>query len=120
MIYIGMLLGGLALLGWNTWQRLGRSRAARSWVDDGKGRFAERNTLVLWPLLGVALLLAAALGPAQDSSGPASVVFGLLFLAVLLLWFGYLMLPLPVPRWAQPAWYRELAQGPTSRGGVRA
>lgn len=114
MIYVGMLLGGLALLGWNTWQRLGRSPAARSWVHDGRGGFAERNTLVLWPLIGTALLLGAALGAAPES-GPARGVVGLCFLLALLLWLAYVLLPLPVPTWAQPGWYRQRSLGRTPR-----
>jgi hypothetical protein len=115
MIHAFMLLGGLALLGWNTWQRMGRSPAARSWVNDGSGDFAERRTLALWPLLGLALLLAAGLGPARDST-TAAVAIGLPFALVMLLWLAYLMLPIPVPSWALPPWYRQLGARRSGRG----
>ena len=102
MTHLLMLAGGLALLAWNAWQRRGGSPAARAWAAPRSTAFARRNVLVLWPLLGVALLLASGLGVAE---GAASTVLGLLLLAVLALWLAYAVLPIPVPGWTRPGWY---------------
>ncbi|MCW2845769.1 MAG: hypothetical protein JWN22_3685 [Nocardioides sp.] len=106
MASVVMVLGGLALLAWNTRQRLGRSRSARAWAGPRTTSFARRNVLVLWPLIGVALLLAGALVLARGSS--AATPLGLLLLAALALWLAYAVLPLPVPGWLEPRWYRPL------------
>ncbi len=119
MIYIAMLIGGLGLAAWNTRQRLGRTRQARSWARGMPKEFAERNVLVLWPLLAVSLLLGAALGAAAGSTA-ASVAVGLPFAAAMLLWLAYAVLPLPVPWFVQPRWYRELrppSRRPEARRG---
>jgi len=107
MVHLLMLVSGLALAAWNTWQHLGRSRSARSWADDRRRDVTERNVLVLWPLIALALLLGAALGLTEDSTA-ATVAVGLPFAAALLLWLAYAVAPLPVPRAVQPRWYRDL------------
>jgi hypothetical protein len=108
VIHFFMLLAGLVLAAWNTWQRLGRSSAARGWARGMRRQFVERNVLVLYPLLACALLLGAALGVAEGSTG-ATVAVGLPLAATLLLWLAYAVLPLPVPGFVKPRWYRELA-----------
>lgn len=102
MAHVFMLVAGLGLLAWNAWQRRGGSPAAREWASPRSTAFSRRNVLVLWPLLGVALLLGAALGVAE---GGASTVVGLLLLAVLALWLAYAVFPLPAPGWTRPRWY---------------
>src|SRR5687768_15347834 len=99
-----MLLAGLALAAWNTWQHLGRSPSSRSWADDRRRDVTERNVLVLWPLISIALLLGAALGLTEGSTA-ATVAVGLPFGAALLLWLAYAVAPLPVPQAVKPRWY---------------
>ena len=108
MIYLLMLLGGLLLAGWNTWQHLGRSPAARSWTRSIKGSFGVRSVLVVRPLIAVVLVLGAATGATGDDSG-ATVVLGLGIAVALLTLLAYLLLPLPVPQFAQPSWFRRTA-----------
>jgi hypothetical protein len=116
MIYVLMLLGGLALAAVNTWQRLGRSPRARRWARGTHRDFAQRNVLVLWPALAVALVGGALLGAAEQldlPSWPAVV----LVVVGLLTWFAYAALPLPVPALVQPLWYREqVGTGRSARG----
>ena len=106
MIYLLMLLGSLALAAFNTWQRLGRTPAARRWARGTHRDFAQRNVLVLWPSLAVALLGGALLGAADAADLPTWP--GVVLLAAgLLTWLAYAVLPLPVPTAVQPRWYRE-------------
>lgn len=114
MIHVLMLLGGLALAGVNAWQRLGRSRAARRWARGTHRDFAQRNVLVLWPLLAVALLLGAALGAVQRTGGP-TLPLALLLVLTLAAWVAFAALPLPVPSFVQPRWYREQSDGRRGR-----
>jgi hypothetical protein len=112
-----MLLGGLALASFNTWQRLGRSDAARRWARGTHRDFAQRNVLVLWPALAVALLGGALLGVAERQDLPTWP--GVLLVAVgLVTWLAFAALPLPVPAVVQPRWYREQvgARGRSARG----
>lgn len=109
-----MTLGGLALAAWNTWQRLGRSAAARSWARDTHRDFAQRNVLVTWPLMAATLLLGGVLG-AVDAGGGATLLPGLLLLLSLALWLAFAVLPLPVPRFVQPRWYREQLARPDGK-----
>lgn len=106
-----MLVGGVALLVWNTFQRLGRTRASRRWAR-GHPDFGQRSVLILWPLIGVGLLLAASLDVAE---GAARTAAGLLLLATLMLWLAFAVLPVPVPRFVQPRWYREQQPGSPAR-----
>lgn len=106
MIHVLMLLGGLALAAVNTWQRLGRSPAARRWARGTHPDFAQRNVLVLWPSLAVTLLGGAGLGAAQRWDWTAWV-FVVLVLAGLVTWLVFAALPVPVPRVVQPRWYRD-------------
>jgi hypothetical protein len=113
-----MLVAGLALAAWNTWQRLGRTSASRRWSRGLRSRFVERNVLVLWPLIALALLLGAALGPAEGSTG-ATVAVGLPLVVTLLLWLAYAVLPLPVPGFVKPRWFRRPEVADRERGGDR-
>ncbi|MCY7402426.1 MAG: hypothetical protein LH477_15990 [Nocardioides sp.] len=111
-----MLLGGLGLLAVNVWQRRGRTGRARQWARGPYRDFAQRNVLVLWPALAVALLGGAMLGAAQGLDLPTWP--GVVMVAVgLLAWVLFAVLPLPVPTMAQPQWYREqVGQGRGARG----
>ncbi len=100
------LLLGLALAGWNTWQHLGRTSAARAWAHGNQPWFKPRSVLVVRPLIAVVLLVGAATGPAA-SSDAATVALGLLALACLLVLLAYLVLPIPIPTFAQPRWYQR-------------
>jgi hypothetical protein len=106
MIHVLMLLGGLALASFNAWQRLGRSSAARRWARGTHRDFAQRNVLVLWPAIAVALVGGALIGATERLDLPSWP--GVLLLAVgLVTWLAYAVLPLPVPTLVQPRWYRE-------------
>ncbi|MBL0749816.1 hypothetical protein [Nocardioides baculatus] len=106
MIYVLMLLGGLALAGFNAWQRLGRTPDARRWARGTHRDFAQRNVLILWPALAVALVGGSLVGGAEAADLPAWP--GVVLLAVgLLTWLAWAALPLPVPAAFQPRWYRE-------------
>lgn len=109
MIFLLMLLGGLALASFNTWRRLGRSPAARRWARGTHPDFAQRNVLVLWPAIAVALVGGALTGATERLDLPSWP--GVLLRAVgLVTWLAYAVLPLPVPSFVQPQWYRrELA-----------
>ena len=110
MIHVLMLLAGVALAAFNTWQRLGRSPAARRWARGTHRDFAQRNVLVLWPALALALLGGAGLGAATRLEAP-TWPFVLLLVVGLLAWFAFAALPLPGPRVVQPRWYREGSRG---------
>ena len=101
-----MLVVGLWLIGWNTWQRLGRTPTARSWADPDLDRWYHRKVLVAWPGLAFTLLCGAGLGVAPRESLPAYLL-ALGVVAGLLVFFAYFFLPLPVPRALQPEWYRR-------------
>ena len=116
MIYLLLLVGGLALVAWNTWQHLGRSPASRAWARSVQGGLKVRSVLVVRPLLAIVLLLAAATGATDGASG-ATIAIGLGLGLALLVLIGYLVLPIPVPRFAQPGWFQRL---PTSRAATRA
>lgn len=115
MLFVLMIAAGVALAALNTWQRLGRSRRARAWSTGLRKEETSRKVLVLWPLIALALVAGGLTGLLSDSLG-ATVLPVLLLLAALLLWFAYLMLPLPVPRIVQPRWFR---QGPRPGAGRR-
>ena len=106
MIYVLMLVGGLALAAWNLRQRLGRTPGARAWSRSVQGSMHERAVLVVHPLLVVVLVLGALL-PLVDGSTAGTVVLALPVAAALVLLLAYLLLPLPVPGFAQPGWYRR-------------
>ena len=117
MIYLLMLFGSLALAAFNAWQRLGRTPAARRWARGTHRDFAQRNVLVLWPALAVALLGGTLLG-AADAAGLPTWPGVVLLAAGLLTWLAYAVLPLPVPTAVQPRWYREqvASSGRAARG----
>jgi hypothetical protein len=117
-----MLLAGLALAAWNTWQHLGRSPAARSWAEAVQGELKVRSVLVVRPLIAAVLVLGA-LATMTSSSTSSSVsstdgssasavtaVLGVLVLLALVAALAWMVLPLPVPRWAQPRWFRDRSQ----------
>jgi hypothetical protein len=106
MAFVLIIAGGLVVAGINTWQRLGRSSRARAWSRGMRKGETRRDVLVQWPLIAIALVAGGLAGLLRDSVG-ATVVPALVFLVSLVLWFAYLMLPLPVPRVVQPRWYRE-------------
>ncbi|MDT0184491.1 hypothetical protein Q9S36_30310 [Microbacterium sp. ARD31] len=119
MIYLLMLVGALALVAVNLWQRRGQTSRARQWARGPYRDFAQRNVLVLWPALAVALVGGALIGAAERLDLPTwpGVV---LALAGLLTWLAYAVLPLPVPAAVQPRWYREqVARGGRSGTGAR-
>lgn len=117
MIYLLMLLGALALTAVNVWQRRGHTSRARQWARGPYRDFAQRNVLVLWPALAVALVGGALLGATERLDLPSWP--GVVLLAVgLLTWLAYAALPLPVPSLVQPRWYREQVapHGKSARG----
>ncbi len=101
-----LLLLGAVLAGWNTWQRLGRTSAARAWASSNRPWFTSRSVLVIRPLMALALLAGAATGPAARSDA-ATIALGLLVLAFLVVLLAFLVFPLPIPTLAQPRWYRR-------------
>ncbi|MCW2774517.1 MAG: hypothetical protein JWN91_2843 [Nocardioides sp.] len=115
MVYVVMLVGGLALAAWNVWQHLGRTPAARRWARSVGGSWTVRSVLVVRPLIAVVLVLGAATGPTSDGSG-ATIALGLGLAVALVLLLAYLVLPLPVPGFAQPDWYRRT---PSARAATR-
>jgi hypothetical protein len=106
MIYLLMLLGAVALAAVNVWQRRGQTSRARQWARGPYRDFAQRNVLVLWPALAVALVGASLLGATERLDLPSwpGVV---LVAGGLVTWLAYAVLPLPVPSFVQPRWYRE-------------
>jgi hypothetical protein len=106
MVYLFMLLAGLLLAAWNTWQHLGRSPAARSWSRSIKGSIGVRSVLVVRPLIALVLVLGAGTGLTEPDSG-ATVALGLGIAVALVALLAYLVLPLPVPRFAQPSWFQD-------------
>jgi hypothetical protein len=114
MIYLLMLLGAVALAAVNVWQRRGQTSRARQWARGPYRDFAQRNVLVLWPALAVALVGGALLGAAERldlPTWPGVVLLG----AGLLTWLAYAVLPLPVRSAGQPRWYGEQV-APRSKG----
>ena len=104
MVLIFALVVGSAIGAWNTWQRFGRSSRARTWSRNSTPN-SSRYVLVLWPLFAIACVLGGIVGLI-----PASLVrtaSGLSLMIVLLGFLAYFLLPLPVPRFVQPKWYRQ-------------
>ena len=109
MVYVVMLVLGLGLAAWNAWQRLGRTSDARGWASSTQGAWSHRKVLVLWPAISIALVCGSGFGLAERGAmvaGMLSVGFAL----AMLVFFAYLFLPLPVPRFVQPSWYRRRAR----------
>jgi len=106
LAHVVLLVLGVALAGWNTWQHLGRTAAARAWAVGDQPWFKARSVLVIRPLLALVLLIGAATGPAAGSDG-ATVALGLLALACLVALLAFAVLPVPIPRLVQPGWYRR-------------
>jgi hypothetical protein len=100
-----MLAGGLVLAVWNAWQRRGRSAAARAWTHDWMGSFKVKSVLVLRPLLVIVLVLGGLL-PLASHSTVALAICSVLILASLLGIVAY-FLPLPIPQFVIPRWYRD-------------
>jgi len=106
LAHMVLLVPGVALAGWNTWQHLGRTAAARAWAVGNQPWFKARSVLVIRPLLALVLIIGAATGPAAGSDA-ATVVLGLLALACLVALLAFAVLPVPIPRLVQPGWYRR-------------
>ena len=101
-----MLLGGVALAAYTTWQHLGRHPVARRWASSVQGGLHRRAVLVVRPLLSVVLVLGGLTALTDDSSG-LTTALGLAIAVALVVLLAYLVLPLPVPRFVQPRWYRR-------------
>ncbi len=119
-----MLLAGLGLAGWNAWQRLGRTPAARAWAGSLQGDWKRRSVLVVRPLLAVVLVLGAVVAwhddPGGSGGGGLAVALGLAIGLCLALLAAYLVLPIPVPGFVQPRWFREQSRRGPRRGPARA
>lgn len=111
-----MLLAGLALAAWNLWQRRGRTPAARAWARGVQGDWTRRSVLVVRPLIALVLVLGAVVAWRDD--GPLVVGLGAAIGGCLLLLGAFLVLPIPVPTFLQPGWYRDPSRG--RRGPARA
>lgn len=114
MIYVLMLALGLAMAAWNAWQRLGRTPDARAWAFSMEGKWSHRRVLVLWPALASALVCGSGFGVAERGSVLSGILAAGLALAMLV-FFAYLFLPLPVPRFVQPTWYRRRSKAAGAR-----
>ena len=99
-----LVVVALALLGFVTWSRLGRTHGARWWVGE---RFQESAVLFWLPGLALVLLATAGLRGYDDGANPGVLVLVpvLLLGLVVSLWGG---LFLPVPRWYVPRWAHEV------------
>lgn len=100
------LLGGLALGAWTIRLRLGRTPAARGWAFMSRGTMSETAVLVVYPLATVVLLGVAAVDLIPDDTTAEHLVV-LVVLAALLVTFAYLVLPVRIPRFVEPKWYRD-------------
>lgn len=112
--HLVMAMAAVALAVWTTWQHLGRTPASRSWASSVQGSLTRRSVLVVRPLLVVVLLSGAATG-LVDSSTTTAVAVAVPAVAALVTLMAYLVLPLPIPAWAQPGWARTTT-GRGSRG----
>lgn len=106
-----MALAAVALAAWNTWQHLGRTPASRSWTSSVQGDLARRSVLIVRPLLVVVLLSGATTGLIGSSTAGMFAV-AVPAVSALVALMAYLVLPLPIPAWAEPGW----ARGTTGRG----
>ncbi|NYD40531.1 hypothetical protein [Nocardioides panaciterrulae] len=118
LTHVLVLLAGVVLAVWNTWQHLGRSRAARAWSDDIQGELKVRSVLVIRPMLAVVLIAAALVGPTAGADGTKLWISFPLVIALLVA-FGYMVLPLPIPRWAKPRWFRSQQRHVSGRAARR-
>jgi hypothetical protein len=106
------LVVGLAMGARYVWLFLGRTRAARSWawrhtyLPWTESFNSPRGVLVVRPLFALFCLLLPALVFTSGTDAVA-VVLGLLFLPCMVLCLAYMILPLPVPKFVQPQWYRR-------------
>ena len=69
-------------------------------------------------MLAVVLIAGALVGP---TAGPDGTRLWISFPMVigLLVAFGYMVLPLPIPRWVQPRWFREQQRRAPGRAARR-
>lgn len=118
-IHVLMLVGGLALAAWNIWQHLGRTPAARRWTSTVQGDLTRRSVLVVRPLVALVLVLGSLTAFTTESTGANVAVAAPIALALVVL-LAYLVLPLPIPRFVQPRWYRDGGRRPTRQEGSRA
>lgn len=105
MAALFMFALGLLIAGVNTWQRMGRTRRARAWASAHDTWETQRGVLVMWPLVAIALIAGGFTVLLSGSVG-ATAVPVVVFLLSMVLWFGYLLLPLRVPTFVKPRWYR--------------
>lgn len=115
--HILCLVGAVALGAWTVRLRRGQSAAARAWAREPRGSMDQLAPLVVLPMVTVALLAAAASGLTPDGSTAERLVM-LLLLAALVVGIAYAMLPIPVPRFTTPRWYRD-QRPPRARQGTR-
>lgn len=105
-------VAGLVGVARNVYQRLGRTEASRAWARDRStvntggffvGTGAER-VLVILPSFSLAFALTGffLIPSAGIQTGAGLVLFVSLVTAL-----AYLLLPLPIPRWTMPRWYRD-------------
>lgn len=97
-------LVGLALIGINVWERMGRSRNARAWLMSAKDIPVHRN-LMMRPGLGGCLLAVALVALFPDVPAVAYPASFLGLVSVILLFWGLLQIPYPmrfVPAYARP------------------
>jgi hypothetical protein len=111
---IVMLVAGLALTAWTTYQHLGRSPGARDWSRAGPRTLTEKTTLVVHPLMAVICVLGGIANDTIDPSGAGAVLWGVVA-ACLLVLGTFILLPVPVPDVAKPRWYREYWAARTTR-----
>ncbi len=103
------LVLGIALAGRYFWQHRGRTLAARRWVYRTQRWYSARDVLVVRPLMAAVLLSTGVFGWLPPRH-PVTNVLVLVALVCALVVFAYLILPLPVPAWAKPDWYRGYGQ----------
>lgn len=115
LTHVLVLLAGVVLAVWNTWERLGRSPAARRWGRSMQGELKVRSVLVIRPLLAVVLICAGLLEVTAPGPGDTALWVTVPMAISLLVAFAYMVAPLPIPGWVKPRWYREQS---AKRSGV--
>lgn len=101
-----MLVAGLALAAWTTYQHLGRTRGAREWSRGGPGTMTEKSTLVVHPLLAAICVLGGIGNDVVEPAGLGALLWGAVAACLLVLGV-FILLPISVPDFVKPRWYRE-------------
>jgi len=101
-----VLVPGVLLCAWGTWQRMGRSPAARRWASAASPK-ARKDAMFSRPFGGFALIMTGLVETLFQWPVTA-VLASVLWIgsAVIAFAFGGL-LQVPHPRWLEPRWYRE-------------